>query len=45
MEELEVTRLWMGGVVGMMLVFALIALVGYLFRRRHEPTRQEESNG
>jgi hypothetical protein len=34
MAELEVTRLWMAGVVGMMLVFAVIALVGYLLRRR-----------
>ena len=36
MEELEVTRLWMGGVVGMMLVFALVALVGYVLRRQRE---------
>ena len=45
MEELEVTRLWMSGVVGMMLVFATIALVGYLFRRRNQKTQQEEGNG
>ena len=45
MEELEVTRLWMSGVVGMMLVFAMIALVGYLFRRRNGKTQREESNG
>jgi hypothetical protein len=36
MEELEVTRLWMTGVVSMMLVFALVALVGYVLRRQRE---------
>jgi len=36
MEELVVTRLWMAGVVGMMLVFAIIALVGYTIRQRRE---------
>lgn len=36
MAELEVTRIWMGGVVAMMLVFAAVALVGYAHRRRHE---------
>lgn len=45
MEELEVTRLWMGGVVGMMLAFALIALAGYLLRRRRGKIQQEERNG
>lgn len=29
MEELEVTQLWMGGVVLMMLVFGVLAAVGY----------------
>jgi len=33
MEELAVTRLWMGGVVAMMLVFGIFAIVGYLRRR------------
>jgi len=48
MEELEVTRLWMAGVVSMMLVFAVVALVGYLYRRRSGHTgmtQQEEGNG
>lgn len=36
MAELEVTRIWMGGVVSMMLVFAAIALVGYLQYRRRQ---------
>lgn len=45
MEELEVTRFWMGGVVSVMLVFALIALAGYILRRRREKNRQEKSNG
>ena len=36
MEELVVTRVWMGGVVAMMLVFAVIAVVGYFrYRRRN----------
>lgn len=39
MEELEVTRLWMGGVVGMMLVFAAIAMAGYVLRRKRDKTR------
>ena len=35
MADLEVTQIWMGGVVGMMLAFAIIALVGYLrYRKR-----------
>lgn len=29
MEEIVVTRLWMAGVVGAMLVFGIIAMVGY----------------
>lgn len=36
MGELVVTRIWMGGVVAMMLLFAAIALVGYLQHRRRE---------
>ena len=35
MEGLDVTRLWMGGVVAMMLLFALVAYVGY----RRQPPR------
>lgn len=30
MEEMAVTRLWMAGVVGAMVVFGVIALVGVL---------------
>ncbi len=39
MEELQVTRYWMLGVVAAMAVFALVALVGYLRRQggRTEP--------
>ncbi len=37
MAELEVTRIWMGGVVSMMLVFGLFALVGYLRYRNRTP--------
>jgi hypothetical protein len=34
MEELQVTRYWMLGVVATMLVFAAIALFGYVRTRR-----------
>ena len=34
MEELQVTQLWMGGVVMMMLVFAGLAGVGYAYRKK-----------
>jgi len=30
MEEVVVTRLWMAGVVAAMLVFGLVALIGYM---------------
>lgn len=30
MEEVVVTRLWMAGVVGAMLVFGIVALIGYM---------------
>ncbi len=33
MEDLVVTRLWMAGVVAMMIVYGVIALVGYLKSR------------
>lgn len=36
MEELVVTQLWMGGVVLMMLVFGVLALVGYFLRKSRE---------
>ena len=39
MEEIVVTRLWMAGVVGAMLVFGIIALIGY-----HRQGNQTESN-
>lgn len=29
----QVTKAWMGGVVGMMLLFGLFALVGYIFKK------------
>jgi hypothetical protein len=34
MEELQVTRYWMLGVVATMLVFGVIALAGYIRLRR-----------
>jgi hypothetical protein len=36
MEELEVTKYWMAGVVGMMLVFGIIAIVGWLKHGKDE---------
>ena len=36
MEELQVTQLWMGGVVLMMLVFGVLAFVGYFLRKSKE---------
>ncbi len=41
MEEIVVTRLWMGGVMAVMLVFAIIALYGY-FKQTH--THGSENN-
>ena len=41
MDEIVVTRLWMAGVVGMMAVFAIIAVVGYL---RNKPEDSSERN-
>lgn len=36
MEEIVVTRLWMAGVVAMMVVFGVVAVVGVL-RQRKDP--------
>ncbi len=33
MDELQVTQLWMGGVVLMMVAFGVIAIVGYLLHK------------
>ena len=38
MDEIVVTRLWMAGVVAMMLVFGITALVG-LARQRNDDTK------
>jgi hypothetical protein len=38
MEELEVTRLWMAGVVTMMLVFGVTAVVGVIRQKRKQET-------
>ena len=34
MEDVVVARLWMAGVVGVMLAYAVIALIGVLRNRR-----------
>lgn len=36
MEEIVVTRLWMGGVVAMMMLFGVVAVIGYVKSKRHE---------
>jgi hypothetical protein len=36
MEELVVTQLWMGGVVLMMIVFGVLAAVGYVLHKSRE---------
>ncbi len=38
MDEIVVTRLWMAGVVAMMLVFGITALVG-LARQKNDDTK------
>jgi len=40
MDGLSVTHLWMGGVVGMMLAFGAVALVGYI---RQKSGKTDES--
>ena len=36
MKELVVTQVWMGGVVLMMLVFGVLATIGYFLRKSRE---------
>jgi hypothetical protein len=43
MEEIVVTRLWMAGVVGMMLVFAAIAVVGH-FRQKSNNAKSPDQH-
>ena len=45
MAELEVTRIWMGGVVSMMLVFAVIAFLGYLKHRQRQNHHEGSTDG
>jgi len=40
MEEIVVTRLWMAGVVAAMVVFGIIALIGY--RRQNAETDSKD---
>lgn len=39
MEDLIVTKFWMAGVMGMMLVYGSIALFGY-FRKKRKSNRE-----
>jgi hypothetical protein len=39
MDELIVTRLWMAGVVAMMLVFGVTAVIGVLRQKRERETK------
>lgn len=34
MEEVVITRLWMAGIVAMMVIFAIIAAVGYIRQKK-----------
>ncbi len=43
MEEVVVTRLWMAGVVGMMLAFAVIAAVGVARQKKSDAAAEEEN--
>lgn len=43
MDELVVTRFWMGGVIAVMVIFALIALVGH-FRSGKKKDRTGPGN-
>ena len=43
MEEIVVTRLWMAGVVGAMLVFGIIALIGY-YRQGNQTESNDQEN-
>ncbi len=40
MDEIVVTRLWMAGVVAMMVVFGLVAIVGVL-RQSGQPPQED----
>jgi len=43
MEEIVVTRLWMAGVVAAMVVFGVIALIGY-HRQGNETDSNDQEN-
>lgn len=42
-DELAVTRFWMGGVIAVMVIYALIALVGH--RRSRKPAGESARDG
>lgn len=42
-DELVVTRFWMGGVIAVMVIYVLIALVGH--RRSRKPAGNVERHG
>ena len=41
MDEIVVTKLWMAGVVTMMVVFAVIAVIGYLRQKPNNENAQD----
>ena len=43
MEEIVVTRLWMAGVVAAMVVFGVIALIGY-YRQGNKTESNDQEN-
>jgi len=45
MTDLAITQVWMAGVVGMIIVFAVTALFGYLKNYRFRTKKSESTNG
>lgn len=41
MEELEVTRYWMAGVMAIMVIFGAVAVAGVFLRNQREASIQE----
>jgi len=41
MEDLFVTRLWMAGVVGAMVIFGIIALIGHRRQTKNNSSRSD----
>lgn len=42
MEEMAVTKMWMYGIVGLMVLYGLIAVIGVFSRNARENTPEEK---